>query len=156
MSTIFDDPDRPISAEELTEAAALARALEHGREGTSPELEGASLLRHARRAEVPDVLDRLLPTLPYRRRRRWWLLPAVLVPLAAGLLMMGVGLRSYRFAEPTPGAESLQPPRALWPSAELLAAQSRAARGDRAALAALEAEMRLYRAIAFGEGRRSR
>jgi hypothetical protein len=154
MSKTFDDPDRPVSGEELAQAEALAKALEHGRASTSPELETASLLYQARGAEVSDILDQVLPAPSQRRRRRWWLLPAVLVPAAAGLLLMSGGLLSYRSAERS--AESLLPPRAPWPSAELLAAQSRAASGDRAALAALEAEMRLYRANAFGGKRRTR
>lgn len=149
MSKTFDDPDQPATAEELAEAEALAQALEKGNAGTGPELETAALLRQARSVELPDVLDRVLPTLAVRRRRRWWLLPAVLVPAAAGLLVIGGGLSSHRSAPPSPTSVSFIPLVHSGPSANLLAAQSRAASGDRAALSALESEMRLYRARAF-------
>jgi hypothetical protein len=154
MSKTFDDPDLPATAEELAEAEALSQALEKGNADTSSELETAALLRQAHGVEIPDVLDRVLPGLAARRRRRWWLWPAVLVPAAAGLLMMAGGLSYRRFAVSSPGAESLLPPRTPWPSAGLLAAQSHAASGDRTALAALEAEMRLYRADAYRERKR--
>jgi hypothetical protein len=145
MSKTFDDPDLPATAEELAQAEALARSLDGAGRGTSPELETAALLRQARGAEVPDVIDEVLPVLKTRRQRRWWLLPAMLVPAAAGLLVVGMGRLSYRASAPRAGRDSCFPQRAPRASAELLAAQSRAASGDRASLAALEAEMRRYR-----------
>jgi len=145
MSKTFDDPDLPATAEELAQAAALARSLDDAGIGTGPELETAALLRQACGAEVPDVIDEVLPALKTRRRRRWWLLPAMLVPAAAGLLVVGTGLLSYRAAEPPAGRDAFFPRRAAQPSPELLVAQSRAASGDRASLAALETEMRRYR-----------
>ena len=157
MSKIIDDPDQPATAEELAEAEALAQALEKGSAGTGSELEAAALLRQARGVEIPDVLDRVLPTLAVRRWRRWWLLPALLAPAAAGLLMMAGGLSLRRSAPPVSDQYDSHRPRAAQPpppSAELLRAQSRAAGGERNALAALEAEMRAYRAQAFQERKR--
>lgn len=157
MSKTFDDPDLPATAEELAEAEALAQTLEKRNAGTGPELETAALLRQARGVEVPEVLERVLSAVTPRRRRRWWLLPALLAPVAAGLLMMASGLSVRRFAPPEPGQLNFYPRREAQtppPSAELLRAQSHAASGERDALAALEAEMRVYRAQAFQERRR--
>lgn len=154
MSKTFDDPDLPPTAEELAQAEALARSLDGAGAGGSPELETAALLRQARGAEVPEVIDEILPALKARPRRRWWVWPAMLVPAAAGLLVLSTGTLSYRAAR-APSAESARPAGLPRPSPALLAAQTRAASGDPAALVALEAEMRSYRLKMYGErGRR--
>jgi hypothetical protein len=153
MSKTFDDPDLPATPEELAQAEALARSLDRGGGGGSPELDTAALLRQARGTEVPDVIDEVLPVLKTRRQRRWWLWPAMLVPAAAGLFAVGTGLLTYRAAQPTAGRDALFPRPAALPSSALLAAQSRAASGDRASLAALEAEMRRYRAKFYPDRR---
>jgi hypothetical protein len=152
MSKTFDDPDLPATAEELAQAEALARSLDGAGGGGSPELETAALLRQAHGAEVPEVVDEILPALKARPRRRWWLWPVMLVPAAAGLLVLATGTLSYRAARPTAlQQDAIRPPATQPPSAELLAVQSRAATGDRAALAALEAEMRRFRPRLFRE-----
>jgi hypothetical protein len=153
MSKTFDDPDLPATAEELAQAEALARALDGAAGGGSPELDTAALLRQARGAEVPEVIDEILPALKARPRRRWWLWPVMLVPAAAGLLVLATGTLSYR-AERAPSTVSSRPAGAPRPSPALLAAQTRAASGDPAALVALEAEMRFYRLKMYGEGGR--
>jgi hypothetical protein len=144
MSNTFDNPDLPATAEELAQAEALAKALDGTRADLGPELETASLLRQAHGTHIPDVLDQVLPTLRARPRRRWWLLPVLLVPATVGLLVVGATMVSHRPVPQSIGQNCI-PAQAGLPSAELLAAQANAARGDRAALAALEAEMRRSR-----------
>jgi hypothetical protein len=160
MKQPFDerDADAPATPEELEQADALARALEGHGKGPGPELETAALLRQARGGEIPDVRAQVLPALTGRRPRRLWLWPALLIPMAAAVLLLGTATFSLRAPAPVhvravvvrvPAAPA--PP----PTSSLLAAQAKAARGDRQALAALEDEMRRYRA-AFYRGPEAR
>jgi hypothetical protein len=163
------DPDAVASAEEQAQAAALAQALDKGpATPASAELgealETAALLAQSSHASMPEpgrVLDAVLPALQARRpRRRWWLWPAIAVPAAATMLFLGTAtmmmsrssprMAAYVEARPTttpspePVAVAVAPtlPRAPLP---LLRAQAELARGNRSALATLDAEMRRYR-----------
>ena len=136
------------SAEEVVQAEALARALEadEGRrvDGADDELETAAFLRHVRAVETgaakpgavgaPD--GRTLAAVDARHPRlRWrWLVPALLMPAAVGLLLATSMEWRTGLDAPLP-----VPPR------ELLQAQARAA-GGHADLAALDRLMRDYRA----------
>lgn len=140
--------EEEATAEEVSQAAALARALEEdeGRriDGADDVLETAAFLRHVRAVQTgaakpaavgaPD--GRTLAAVDARHPRlRWrWLIPALLVPAVAGVLL--AGSMEWRTGPETPLPT---PPR------ELLQAQARAA-GGHADLAALDRLMRDYRA----------
>jgi hypothetical protein len=140
--------DEEATAEEVVQAEALARALEEdeGRrvEGADDVLETAAFLHHVRAVQTgaaqpaavaaPD--GRTLAAVDARHPRlRWrWLIPALLVPAAVGLLLSTS--MEWRTA---PVAPLPVPPLAL------LQAQAQAAKG-RADLAALDRLMRDYRA----------
>lgn len=154
--------EEDATAEEQAQAEALARALEEdeGRrvEGADELLETAAFLRHVRTVQTgaaqpgavgaPD--GRTLAAVDARHPRlRWrWLIPALLVPAAVGLVL--ATSMEWRTAP----AGALPPP-----SRELLQAQARAASGH-ADLAALDRSMRDYRASLYaalaarGEGDR--
>jgi hypothetical protein len=153
--------DEEPSEDELREAAALAAALEADagdRDAPADALEAAALLRHARApialppAHEPIATAQAAQALDARRTRgrrraRRWIVTSLLMPgLAAAWLMVST---TARRAAP-PAAAALPAP-----SPDLLAAQAEAARGDRAALARLDLEMRAYRR-AFHEGLRRR
>jgi len=155
MKEPFDEneADAPATPEELAQAEALALGLEGRGAGPASELETVALLRQARGAEVPDVRAQVVPALAARRPRRWWLLPTVLVPATAALVMMGaVTMRAREPATMTKGgpSPSLVPaPTPPLPTVALLQAQAKAAQGDRRALAALASEMRRYRSAFY-------
>jgi hypothetical protein len=147
------DDELESTAEERAEAEALARALERGGAGAmGPEdaASAAALLRAAARPELePARLEaaaaRGRAALAARRRpRRLWLLPVLLAPAAAAaaLFLVASSQRSAGLASRAPRAPLPVP------SAELLEAQARAARG-RPDLTALDAEMRDFRAAYY-------
>jgi hypothetical protein len=142
--------EEEATAEEVAQAEALARALEEdGRrvEGADDVLETAAFLRHVRTVQTgaaqPGVVaapdGRTLAAVDARHPRlRWrWLVPALLVPAAAGVLLLGS--MEWRAV---PEAPLPAPPLAL------LQAQAKAAQG-RADLAALDRLMRDYRASVY-------
>jgi hypothetical protein len=145
----FMKDDEP-TPEEQREAEALARALAGERPDAAappPEaLEAAALLRHARSGGQLDparqqaLAERLRAELgprPRRRRSPWLWLLAPLGAGAAAALILAVGAPRPR---ELPRLTTLPPP-----APSLLAAQARAARGQPAALASLDAQMRSYR-----------
>jgi hypothetical protein len=150
------DPDAPPTAEEQAQAEALAQALEPGAASSPPELAEplatAALLRQSAHAPLPEhVLAEVLAALPARQPRRWWLWPAIAVPIAASVLFLAAGSLSMR-ASRAPAVAVV--PRPV-PPLPLLRAQAEVARGDSKALATLDAEMRTYRARFYGsQGRR--
>lgn len=162
MTKSFDETevDAPATSEEQAQAETLACALEGRGAGPAPELETVALLRQARVAETPDVRAQVLPALAARRpRRRWlWLAAGMAVPATVVILIVGaasmrlerVAYKAVPVSVPAIGARRVAeapvpvrpgPP----PTAALLQAQAKAARGDRRALAALESEMHSYR-----------
>jgi len=166
-----DDDDLP-TAEELAEAEALARALEPPASGqtAAPPASGggtpapadalatAALLRYARdtargeapgRARVAAAADRVRPGLDARldarpRRRRWLMSAALAAPAAAAIALAYLTVRS------TDERAAAPPPSLPAPTVGLLERQARAARG-REGLAALDAQMREYRAAFYAE-----
>jgi hypothetical protein len=154
-----DDDDLAATPEELAEAEALARALARGgaADATGPAapedaLPAAALLRAAARpgldparleaagARARAGVDARRGALDARRAtRRRWALSALLVPAAAAAAMTLVA---------RPRLSRVAPPPLPRPSAALLEAQARAARG-RPDLQALDAEMRDYRAAYY-------
>ena len=145
----MSDEEREPSAEEIAEAEALARALEKDPTARAPEdaLAAAALLRRAhdarsdeRRAGEAQRLAagaaRAFGALDARRpRRRWrWLVPALVVPAAAAVVLFAAVRRTTAPAAPAVPA----------PPVALLEAQAQAAAG-RADLAALDRDMRVYR-----------
>jgi hypothetical protein len=156
--------DEQPTEEELREAAALAAALAQDRapaDAPAEAIETAALLRHARAplavppahepiaaAEAGRALDARRARRP--RRRRVWIAASVVAPpaAAAAWLLFATTLRA-----PSRQRAPLPPP-----TADLLAAQAEATRGGSgagAALARLDAEMRIYRRR-YHEGLRSR
>ncbi len=153
MKTPYDeiDPDAPPSAEEQAAASALARALEQGASALPPQppsvadaLDTAALLRQTRAGQLPP-LDAALPV-PAPRKRRWWIWPALAVPAAAVLLIMLTVPMAAKHSAPVTAAVVTPASR---PPLPLLRAQAEVARGNREALAALDAEMQRYRATFF-------
>jgi hypothetical protein len=159
MNKPFDETetDAPATPEEQAQAEALAHELERaGSSAASSEHDSAALLRQAHgntTALEERALAYVLPALQARRKtRRWLIVPAILIPATAGLLLLVLPTMA-RFA---PAPTLSQPPLGLTgapsvyanpaPSSALLQAQASAARGDRQAFAALDAQMRHYRA----------
>ena len=139
----FDDPiDASPSPEELAAAEALARGLDHS--AVLQEGETIALLTHAQGKNVPEIppVEAFLPALATktRKRRRRWLFPGLLVPVAAGTLLLASTL-TMRSSAPVSGVN----PRLAAPAYELLIAQARAASGDLAALSTLDQAMRRVR-----------
>ena len=145
---MMPDDDEP-TAEELEEAAALARALERGQShGRVPDdaLEAAHLVRYSkdggalgpRQSEdiLTDVLERARPPSP-SRARRFTLLGMLALGAAAGVVFV-LSPRA-----PEAAARLPEPPRAL------LAAQAEAVRTSVGGLAALSTEMAPYRASMY-------
>jgi hypothetical protein len=143
------DDELEATAAERAEAEALARALERdGAKDAGPEdaVSAAALLRAAA-APGPDARidragSRARAAVDARRPRRRWLLLALLAPAAAAA---AVALLFRSSPEYSARLSSRGMPA---PSAALLEAQARAARG-RPDLAALDAEMRGFRAAYY-------
>jgi hypothetical protein len=153
------DLEAEPSPEERAEAEALARALEAGEAIAAPlpddALGAAALLRHARRtqdgneparagARIAAAEARALAAVDGRRpRRRWWLLPALLVPAGAAAGLIATVTLTTRPAEV---ASAVSPAGTAIPKppTTLLEAQANAAHagGD---LSALDRQMRDYR-----------
>lgn len=142
-----DDP----TPEEQREAEALARALQGVAEPAAPRdaLETAALVRAAGPAGAlsPErgaaVLERIAPALKGPRRRPRWR-TAVLAAASVAAAVLGFSVTGHlqiTARAPSARRERTWPPE---PSAALLAAQARAARGE-APLEAIDAEMRAYR-----------
>jgi hypothetical protein len=122
--------------EELREAEALARALEGGRSaGAAPERAAAALLAYSHHGGLsPEAKARGVVEVTRLRGARWrW-------SVRAGALAVSVAAAALVVVY-WPRMPSSLPP----PDVELLRAQSRAAGGDAAAVAAMDERMRGYR-----------
>jgi hypothetical protein len=156
MNKPFDETelDVPATPEEQAQAEALAHALENSGAGAaSDEFETATLLRQAHADTTSlekSALAQVLPALQGRRKaKRWWIVPAILVPATAGLLLLVLPMGARFALAPTLSGQAPKVPRghaSPAPSSVLLHAQASAARGNRQAFAILDAQMRRYRA----------
>ena len=143
-----EDDELEATEAERAEAEALARALERGAArdaGPEDAVAPAALLRAAARpapdaARLEAAAARGRAALGARRPSRLrWLFPIVLAPSAAAAAVALFFVSSARHAPVPPLPQ---------PSAALLEAQARAARG-RPDLTALDAQMRDYRAAYY-------
>src|SRR5512145_2811118 len=110
------EPDTPPTPEEQGQAEALARALETDEQPAAlvDMLETAALLRQAHEGRGTDAnraLERALPALAARRKpRRWWLLPAILVPATAVIALGILPMQSRAPVRPSVMVESRPAP----------------------------------------------